>query len=108
MQAYSHANQSPSSFCAELSQRYIYSTAAATAAKAPAAPIPIAGPIYTAAPLAFVEALVVLPVCACVPPFEFVEPPFDPPFAPPVVDAEVEVGVDAVLVTEPAVITTGR
>ena len=62
----------------------------------------------TAAPLAWVDALVVLPVCVCVPPVELVEPPFDPAFDPPVVDAVVDVGVDAVLVTEPAVITTGR
>lgn len=50
-----------------------------------------------------------LPVCVCVPPP--VEPPVEvvePPFAAPVVDAVVDVGVDAVLVTEPAVITTGR
>lgn len=93
---------------AELPQRCTYSTTAAMAAKAPAAPIPIAGPMCIAAPLAFVDALVVLPVCVCVPPFEVVEPPFDPPFAPPVVDAAVDVGVDAVLVTEPAVIMTGR
>lgn len=52
-----------------------------------------------------------LPVCVPVPPAEFVEPPLaapvevvEPPFTAPVV----EVGVDAVLVTEPAVITTGR
>lgn len=101
---------------AELPQHCTYSTTAATAAKAPAAPIPIAGPICTAAPLAFVDALVVLPVCVCVPPVELVdevlEPPFDPasdpPFAPPVVDAVVDMGVDPVLVTEPAVMTTGR
>ena len=50
-----------------------------------------------------------LPVCVCVPPVELVEPPFDPAFDPdpPVVDAVVDEGVDAVLVTEPAVITTG-
>ena len=97
---------------------YTYSTTAATAAKAPAAPIPIAGPICIAAPLAFVEALVVLPVFVCVPPVELpVEPvvvdpsfaaPAEPPLTAPVVDAEVDVGADAVLVTEPAVITTGR
>ena len=71
------------------------------AARAPAAPIPITGPMCMAPPLAFVDALVVLPVCVCVPPEE-------PVFATPVVDAVVDVGVDAVLVTEPAVITTGR
>lgn len=50
----------------------------------------------------------VLPVCVCVPPFGAEEPPVEePPFAAPVVDAVVDVGVDAVLVTEPAVITTG-
>ena len=98
----------------KLPQRCPYSTTAATAAKAPAAPIPIAGPTCIAAPLACVEALVVLPLCVCVPPFEFaelvgvVEPPFPAPFAPPDVDAGVPVGVDAVLLTEPAVITTGR
>lgn len=103
---------------AELPQRCTYSTTAATAAKAPAAPMPIAGPICIAAPLAFVDALVVLPVCVCVPPLELVElpfvepvedvePSFPAPFAAPVVDA-VDVGVDAVLVTEPAVITTGK
>lgn len=65
----------------------------------------------TAAPLACVEGLVVLPVCVPVPPAEVVEPPLavpvevvEPPFPAAVVDA----GVDAVLVTEPAVITTGR
>ena len=86
-----------------------YSTTAATAAKAPAAPKPITGPIWIAAPLAFVEALVVLPVWVCVPPFEVEEPVEDvePPFAAPFVDAVVDVGVDAVLVTEPAVMTTG-
>ena len=74
-----------------------YSTTAATAAKAPAAPIPITGPICTAAPLAFVEALVVLPVCVCVPAFEVEDGVEDvePPFAAPVVDAVVDVGVDA-------------
>ena len=103
---------------AEPPQPCIYSTTAATTAKAPAAPIPIAGPICIAAPLAFVDALVVLPVCVCVPPLELVElpfvepvedvePSFAAPFAAPVVDA-VDMGVDAVLVTEPAVITTGR
>ena len=91
-------------------QRCTYSITAATAAKAPAAPIPVAGPMCMAAPLAFVDALVVLPVCVCVPP---VEPPFavpveEPPFATPVVDAVVDVGDDAVFVTEPAVIATGR
>ena len=91
----------------ELPQRCTYNTTAATATKAPAAPIPIAGPMCIAAPLAFVDALVVLPVCVCVPPVEDVEV-VEPPFAAPVVDAVVEVGVDAVLVTEPAVITTGR
>ena len=54
-----------------------------------------------------------LPVCVCVPLVELVEPPFVAPVgdveAPfEVVDAPVDVGVDAVLVTEPAVITTGR
>lgn len=59
-----------------------------------------------------------LPVCVCVPPFDFAEPVgfAAPPFAAPVVDAEVDVGVDAevelgadaVLLTEPAVITTGK
>ena len=60
-----------------------------------------------AAPLACAEGLVVLPLCVCVPPFEFPElvGVVEPPFAPPVVDADV--GVDAVLLTEPAVITTG-
>ena len=91
----------------EQPQRCIYSTAAATAAKAPAAPIPIAGPMCVAAPLACVEALVVLPVCVCVPPFPPAEV-VEPPFAAPVVLAVFEVGVDAVLLTEPAVITTGR
>lgn len=95
--------------CAEHQQRCAYSTTAATAAKAPAAPIPIAGPICIAAPLACVEAPVVLPVCVCVPLFEFAEPVgvVEPPLAVPVVDAVVDVGVDAVLPTEPAVITTG-
>lgn len=52
-----------------------------------------------------------LPVWVCVPPFaveepvELVEPPFAAP-APPVVDAVVDVGVDEVWLTEPAVITT--
>ena len=89
---------------AELRQRYTYySTTAATTAKAPAAPIPIAGPLCMAAPLACADALVVLPVCVCVPPLvEVVEPPT----APPVVDGVVDGGVDAVLVTDPAVITT--
>ena len=93
----------------KLLQGYAYSTTAATAAKAPAAPIPITGPIWIAAPLALVEALVVLPVCVCVPPFEVEEGVEDvePPFAAAVVDAVVDVGVDAVLVTEPAVMTTG-
>lgn len=97
-------------FMQSFPQRCTYSITAATAATAPAAPIPIAGPMCMAAPLAFVDALVVLPVCVCVPP---VEPPFavpveEPPFATPVVDAVVDVGDDAVLVTEPAVIATGR
>lgn len=49
-----------------------------------------------------------LPVCVCVPPADaLVEVP-EPLFAAPVVDAVVDAGVDAVLVTEPAVITTGR
>ena len=50
-----------------------------------------------------------LPVCVCVPPLDFTEPVglVEPPFAEPVVDAEVEVDADAVLLTEPAVITTG-
>ena len=51
-----------------------------------------------------------LPDCVCVPPFDFPElvGVVDPPLAPPVADAVVDVGVDAVLLTEPAVITTGR
>ena len=51
-----------------------------------------------------------LPLCVCVPLFEFPElvGVVEPPFAPPVVDAVVDVGVDAVLLTEPAVMTTGR
>ena len=110
MQLFSHPNRSLLNY-AELLQRCFYSTTAATAAKAPAAPIPIAAPLCTAAPVALVDALVVLPVCVCVPPVELVEPPFDPafdpPVDPPVVDAVVDEGVDAVLVTEPAVITTG-
>ena len=91
----------------ELSQQWAQSNTAPTAANAPAAPIPIAGPICTAAPLACVEGLVVLPLCVCVPPFDFPEL-VEPPFAPPVADAVVDVGVDAVLLTEPAVMTTGR
>ena len=113
MQAvYTHANQSlphPYNFprCCN------YSTITATAASAPAAPKPITGPMCTAAPLAFVDGAVVLLVRVCVPLFELeepdglVEPPFAAPAAP-VVDAVVVVGVDAVLLTEPAVITTGR
>ena len=93
----------------DLPHRCTYSTRAAKAATAPAAPIPIAGDICTAAPLALVEAPVVLPVCVFVPPVE----PVEPPLAAPVVDVEpplevVDAPVDAVLVTEPAVITTGR
>lgn len=93
----------------ELPHRCTYSTKAATAAITPAAPIPIAGDICIAAPLALVEALVVLPVCFCAPLVEVVEPPL----AAPVVDVEpplevVDAPLDAVLVTEPAVITTGR
>lgn len=79
----------------------------------PAAPKAIAGDLCTAAPLALVEAPVVLPVCVFVPLVELVEPPLaapvgdvEPPFE--VVDAPVDVGVEAVLLTEPAVITTGR
>ena len=106
MQLYSHPNRSLLNY-AELLQRCFYSTTAATAAKAPAAPIPNAAPLCTAAPVAWVDALVVLPVCVCVPPVGLVEPPFDPAFDPPVVDAVVDEGVDAVLATEPAVITTG-
>ena len=93
---------------ADFSQRcvVVYSTTAATAANAPAAPMPIAGPICIAAPLACVEGPVVLPVSVCVPPIAFAEPVelVEPPFAAPVVDA----GVDVVWLTEPAVITTGR
>lgn len=93
----------------ELPHSCTYSTKAATAATAPAAPIPIAGDKCMAAPLALVEAPVVLPVCVFVPLVELVEPPLPAPVAdvePPleVVDAP----VDAVLVTEPAVMTTGR
>lgn len=112
MQVYSHANRLLPPLCRafrNVIRTYYYSTTAATAAKAPAAPIPITGPMCMAAPLAFVDALVVLPVCVCVPPpLEVVEPPFDSPFAPPVVEAVVDEGVDAVLVTEPAVIMTAR
>lgn len=51
-----------------------------------------------------------LPLCVWVPPFDFPElvGVVEPPFALPVVDAVVGVGVDALLLTEPAVITTGR
>ena len=115
MQAYAnvHINANariqPRQSIAELPQRRTYRTTAATAAKAPAAPIPIAGPMCTAAPLAFVETLLVLPVCVFVPlPVEPLVEVVEPPFAVPVRDAVVDVGVDAVLVTEPAVITTGR
>ena len=96
-------------FFAGRSQRCVYSTTAATATRAPAAPMPIAGALCIAAPLACVEALVVLPVCVCVcvPLFEFVEPPFAVPAAP-VVDAVVDAGVDVALLTEPAVMTTGK
>ena len=50
-----------------------------------------------------------LPVCVGVPLFDFAEPVdvVEPPLAVPVADAVVDVGVDAVLSTEPAVITTG-
>lgn len=51
-----------------------------------------------------------LPLCVCVPPFDFPEfvEVVEPPFEPPVADAVVDVGVDAVLLTDPAVMTTGR
>ena len=102
--------QSGASLFTELPHRCTYKTTAATTATAPAAPRAIPGDICTAAPLALVEAPVVLPVCVCVPlvesplaaPVGDVEPPFE------VVDAPVDVGVEAVLLTEPAVITTGR